>query len=174
MNKKRPIDIFIVEDNPTFLAALKADIESVFQNANIKVHSFITGEICMEKFRKIVPEVVIVDYHLNSRYPDAADGIKVLDWIKSVNEETYVMMLTSDDHVEVALRSFKHGATDYIVKSETKFKKINNSLFNIFLTMEAKRMARKYKRLKLALAASLGLLAGALIAIKIFSPATLK
>ena len=41
---KKQIDIFLVEDDKIFLLALKADIEEAFNNMNIKIHSFSTGE----------------------------------------------------------------------------------------------------------------------------------
>src|SRR5688572_12009113 len=138
MSKNKQIDIYVVEDNKVFQMALKSDIEIAFANRSVKVHSFETGELCMKQFQEQKPPVVILDYHLNSTNPNAADGITVLDWIKMRNVETNVIMLTSDDNIETALKSFKHGATDYIVKTETKFRKINNSLFNLFLMMEAK------------------------------------
>ena len=96
----------------------------------------------MEKFKEKKPKVVILDYNLSCEYPNAADGLKVLDWIKKENSETNVIMLTSDDHIDIAVKSFKHGASDYVVKTETKFKKINYSLSNLFKMMEAKSEAR--------------------------------
>jgi len=146
MNKKNQINIFIVEDNKVFTMALKADIETSFANMPIQVHSFETGEACMKIFKEVKPQVVILDYLLNSRSPNAADGIKILDWIKKVNNDTNVIMLTSDDKIDIAIKSFMHGASDYVVKTETQFKKINYSLLNLFKVMKAKSDARMYKK----------------------------
>jgi adenylate kinase family enzyme len=41
-------------------------------------------------------------------------------------------MLTADDHIDVALKSFHHGASDYVVKTASQFEKINHSISNIF------------------------------------------
>lgn len=174
MNTDKPINIFIVDDNKVFSLALKADIETTFTKTPIKIHSFETGEKCMEKFMKVVPELVILDYQLNSKYPEAADGIKVLDWIKKANHKTDVIMLTSDDHIDIALRSFHHGASDYVVKTETKFRKINYSLLNLFRTFEARSEARTYKRILTALSLFIALLVGGITAIRIFAPSLLK
>lgn len=145
MNKSNPINIFIVEDNKVFALALKADIEIAFKHKPIKIHTFETGEECMEKFKEEKPQVVILDYHLNGKNPDAADGINVLNWIKKENKDTHVIMLTHDDHIDIAVKSFHHGAFDYVVKSETKFKKINFSLLNVINLLIAKRETKKYK-----------------------------
>ena len=151
MNKKEPISIYIVEDNKIFTLALKADIETAFSNTPIKIQSFETGEDCMTKFKVEKPQIVILDYNLNSKYPTAADGIKVLDWIKHENPDTHVIILTGNDSLDIALKSLKHGASDYVVKTETQFRKINYSLLNIFNTLKAKREAKKYKSAMLAL-----------------------
>src|ERR1035437_1084659 len=151
MSTKNQIDIFLVEDDKIFLLALKADIEATFKDEVLKIHSFATGEACMQKFTQVMPKVVILDYYLDGKYPDAANGIKVLDWIKKENFETSVIMLTSNDHIDIALEAFHHGASDYVVKTATKFKKINYSLSNIFQIIEAKREARRYKVLIFAL-----------------------
>lgn len=169
MNKKSPINIFIVEDNNVFTLALKADIETAFANRPIKIKSFESGESCMKTFREEKPSVVILDYHLNSKNPNAVDGIKVLDWIKRDNNETDVIILSSDDNIEIALKSFKHGAYDYIVKSETKFRKINNSLFNLFLTRDAKIDARRFKQLGIGLLICVSLVIIGVLLLSVFN-----
>ena len=174
MSAKNKIDIFLVEDDKMFLLALKEDIESTLKNKDIKIHSFSTGETCMLKFTQVLPEIVILDYYLNKKYPDAVDGIKVLDWIKRENFETQVIMLTNEDHINVALDSFHHGASDYVVKSDTKFKKINYSLSNIFKIMEGKQAVKRYKLLVFILCMCIASLVGGVIAIQVFAPELLK
>jgi len=173
MNIKTQIRIFIVEDNKVFAHTLKADIETTFVNMPIKIHLFETGEVCMQKFIEEKPQIVILDYHLNSKNPDAADGIKVLDWIKKENKETNVIILTGDDHVDIALKSFKHGASDYVVKTDTQFRKIIYTLFNLFRIMEAKSETRRYKFLVVGLFLCITIMVGWLIAIRIFNPSLL-
>ncbi|HXB40815.1 MAG TPA: response regulator, partial [Bacteroidia bacterium] len=143
-------------------------------NRSFNIHSFATGEACMEKFKEIKPEIVVLDYHLNSNNPDAADGIKMLGLIKHENKETNVIILTGDDSLDIALKSFHHGAYDYVVKSETKFRKINYSLFNLFTMMEAKKETRKYKYMVVVLFACVSFLIGGLLAVQIFGPSIFK
>ncbi|OFY19958.1 MAG: hypothetical protein A2W98_13310 [Bacteroidetes bacterium GWF2_33_38] len=147
MKPKKPINIFIVEDNNVFTAAMKSNINSNFEEMQIKVYSFETGEACMNKFKIVKPQIVILDYHLDSKQPDAADGIEVLDWIKKENSETNVILLTSNDNLDIAIKSIKHGASDYVVKTETKFLKINYSLSNLFKLMKSKNEIKKYKNI---------------------------
>jgi DNA-binding NarL/FixJ family response regulator len=175
MDKKTKIKIFLVDDNKVFTLALKADIEIAFKDMCIvNIQSFETGEACMKKFQEEKPQIVILDYHLNSNNPAAADGIKVLEMIKRANPDTNVIILTSEDSVEIALKSFHHRASDYVVKSETKFKKINYSLFNLIKITEAEGEARTYKNVNLILFAFVALMIGAAIAIMIIKPSFFK
>ena len=174
MNKKNQINIFIVEDNKVFTLALKTDIENAFPNFPIKIQSFETGEECMKIFKDEKPQIVILDYHLNSNFPNAADGIKVLDWIKKENSETNVIMLTSEDKIEIAIKSFHHGASDYVVKTETKFRKVNYSLFMLIKMMDAKKEAKRLKRTLNILLLFIVFFIGGFIAIQIFDPSILK
>jgi len=147
LNATKHYNIYIVDDDKIFTLALKADIENVFKNVSVKVHTFETGEKCMARFIRELPEIVILDYHLDSRFPDASDGIKILDWMKTESPESYVIMLSADDNIEVATESFKHGASDYVVKTETKFKKLNYSLLNVLKILEKKKEAKRFKKI---------------------------
>ncbi|MBU0486347.1 MAG: response regulator [Bacteroidetes bacterium] len=170
MNNKKLTKIFIVEDNKTFTAALRADIESSFYNEPIAIFSYLTGEACIADFKKEKPQIVLLDYHLNTKEPDAANGLAVLDWIKKENNSTFVVMLTSEDDIDIALKSFKHGACDYVVKSATLFRKVFYSLFNIIKIMEAKREAKRYRYIAIGVILCIALLVGGVIAVSIFSP----
>src|ERR1035437_1273034 len=136
MKTKKQTNIFIVDDNKIFALALKAYIETSFENMLIKIYLFETGEECIEKFMQLMPELVILDYTLNSKSSSAMDGLQVLDKIKNNTFETSIIMLTSNDHIDTALESFSHGAADYVIKSENQFKKINRSISKIFAKKE--------------------------------------
>lgn len=163
MGKVYKTNIFIVEDNKLFSMALQSDIENAFSKKEIKIQAFETGETCMLNFKEQKPQIVITDFHLNSKYPDAIDGIKLLDLIKKESPETYVIMLTSEDDINIALKSFHHGASDYVVKTETKFKKIHYSLANIFYIMDAKKEALVNRSLVFGLITALITIAGVVI-----------
>lgn len=125
------INIFIVDDNKVFAQALKADMEVAFQSVPISIQIFETGEKCMENLMQIKPELVVLDYYLNTKYPYAADGVEVLDLIKKENPKSNVIMLTTDDNINTALKSFHHGASDYVVKTGHQFERINHAISNI-------------------------------------------
>jgi serine phosphatase RsbU (regulator of sigma subunit) len=159
VNTQEHINIFIVDDNTIFSLTLKGAIEIAFKGAFIKVHSFETGENCLKEFARVKPELVILDYHLNSINSGAENGLKVLDKIKKHDPKISVIMLTSNDDIDVALKSFHHGATDYVVKTETQFKKIINSVSTLFANKKlASQHEEKAKRAVELLIANNGLL----------------
>lgn len=173
MNDNELINIFIIEDNRLFMLTLKAHIEIAFVNQKMKIYCFETGEACMDKFKEVKPQIAILDYHLNSITPDAANGIKILDWIKKEHKETFVIMLTANDNIEIASKSFTHGASDYVVKSETQFKKINYSLFNLIKILEVNAEAKGYKRLLVASFIGIAIIFSAVVLIQVFAPSLL-
>lgn len=146
MKSKKQINIFIVEDNQTFSMAMKMYIKQAFVNMDIKIQMFETGEDCIEKFKVENPQVIILDYHLNSKNPNAIDGIEVLDWIMNEKNDAYIIMLTSNNDIDIAIKSFKHGASDYVVKSESQFRKITFSLLTFIKLMKAKSEVEKYEQ----------------------------
>ncbi len=171
---KNMIDIFIVEDNKILSQTLKADIETTFAQKDVRIHLFESGGECIERFSKEKPPIVILDYHLDSKKAGAMDGIKVLDKLKKENSDVDVIMLTSEDNIAIAIKSFHHGASDYIVKSETQYKKINNSLFHLIKMREAKREAKRYKRLAVSFFLCISLIVVSIVVMQVFAPFLLR
>jgi response regulator of citrate/malate metabolism len=102
------------------------------------------------------------------------DGIKVLNRIKKENYHTNVILLTVDDDIDIVLKSFRYGASDYIVKTETAFRKINYSLLHLFKMMEAKNEAKRYRRMVIGLVLCVAVVIIVVIAIQVFNPSFLN
>ncbi len=94
------------------------------------VKTFATGELCIDHLF-INPEMIILDYHLDDIDKTAMNGIQTLDKIKSINSDISVVMLSAQDKIKVAIDCMHHGATDYVVKSETTFIRLKTILKNI-------------------------------------------
>lgn len=78
------------------------------------------------------PDVVILDYHLDGIDRDAMNGIDTLDKVKAFNADIPVVMLSSQDRIDVAINCMHHKATDYVVKSETAFTRLQKIIDSIF------------------------------------------
>lgn len=128
MDSEKKILIYIVDDDPLFLKALEIEFTD---NTKSSVRTFSTGEECLENLNQI-PDIIILDYYLNSVDKKAVNGLEILDKIKSVNKDLPVIMLSSQDKIDVAVNCMKHQAFDYIVKSETAFIRLQKAITTIF------------------------------------------
>jgi len=117
MNNEKKTKLFLVDDDPLYLKMLEIELSN---NNEFIIESFPTGEICLENLYK-KPDIIVLDYFLDSLDKSAMNGIQVLDKIKSTNPEISVVMLSSQDKIEVAVNCMHHKAFDYIVKSETAY-----------------------------------------------------
>jgi DNA-binding NtrC family response regulator len=127
MKPDNRIRLFLVDDDAVFLKLLQIEF---LQNADMEIETFATGELCIENLSH-KPDIVILDYFLNSIDRDAIDGIQTLDKIKEVNPAIQVIMLSSQDKIDVAINCMHHKAFDYVVKSETAFMRLKLVISNI-------------------------------------------
>lgn len=128
MNKDNRIKIFLVDDDALYLKAMEIDF---LQLADFTIETYATGEICLENLSHN-PDVIILDYHLDGIEKNAMNGIETLDKIKSFNPDIPVVMLSSQDKIDVAINCMHHKASDYVVKSETAFMRLQKTITTIF------------------------------------------
>jgi two-component system OmpR family response regulator len=126
MNDK--IKLFLVDDDALFLKSLEIEFK---ENADFSIETYSTGELCLESISHN-PDVIILDYMLNGIVENAMNGIETLDKIKEFNPEIPVVMLSSQDKIEVAINCMHHKAFDYVVKSETAFIRLRKIISTIF------------------------------------------
>jgi len=128
MKNEIKIKLFLVDDDAVFLKSLEIKF---LQQADFAIETFATGELCMENLSHN-PDVIILDYLLNGIDKNAMNGIETLDKIKSFNPDIPVLMLSSQDKIEVAINCMHHKAFDYVVKSETAFMRLQKIITTIF------------------------------------------
>jgi len=124
------IKLFLVDDDALFLKSLEI---AFLQIEGFILETFATGELCLGSLYKN-PDVIILDYHLDGLVHNAINGIETLDKIKETKPQIPVILLSSQDKIDVAIRCMHHGAFDYVVKSETAFlrlQKVIESIFNL-------------------------------------------
>jgi len=122
------IKIFLVDDDAVFLKLLEIEF---LQNADFDIETYATGELCIEHLFH-TPDVIILDYYLDGIDKNAINGIETLDRIKAYNPDISVVMLSSQDSIEVAINCMHHRAFDYVVKSETAFMRLQKIITTIF------------------------------------------
>ncbi|MDO9511929.1 MAG: response regulator [Bacteroidales bacterium] len=140
MNIDNRIKLFLVDDDALFLKALEIDF---LYNADFNIETYATGELCVENLSHN-PDVIILDYHLDGIDKTAMNGIETLDKIKSFNPNIPVVMLSSQDKIEVAVDCMHHKASDYVVKSETAFFRLQKIITSIFSYNKMERVVNWY------------------------------
>ena len=125
---KDKIKIFLVDDDALLLKSLEIDF---MEHADFNIETFATGELCLNSLSDN-PDVFVLDYFLDGIDKTAMNGIETLDKIKAFNPNIPVVMLSSQDKIEVAIECMHHQAFDYVVKSETAFLRLQKIITTIF------------------------------------------
>jgi two-component system OmpR family response regulator len=128
MSQANKVKIFLVDDDSLFLKLLSIEF---IENGNFDIQTFASGELCLAHLSE-KPDLIILDYHLNGIDKNAMNGIDTLIKIKAYLSTIPVVMLSSQDKIDVAVSSMYHGAFDYVVKSETSFLRLQKAIDTIF------------------------------------------
>jgi signal transduction histidine kinase len=86
------------------------------------VHAAEDAATALTIFKKVCPPIVITDIKMPGK-----DGISLLQEIKGINPETEVIMVTGHGDMELAIKSLKLNAADFVTKP------IQNELLEIAL-----------------------------------------
>jgi two-component system OmpR family response regulator len=120
MDFGKPKKIFIVDDDPMLTVALEDYLTRKIPHI---ISSFDTGEKCLEHLSE-KPDVIILDYYLNTVQKDAASGLEILNTIRKHYPSIHVIMLSSQEHYGIALKTLQKGAEQYVIKDDEAFEKI--------------------------------------------------
>jgi DNA-binding NtrC family response regulator len=127
MNNEK-IKLFLVDDDILYLKLLEIEL---LQHNDFTIEKYSTGEMCVANLAN-QPDIIILDYHLDGIDRTAMNGIATLDKIKAINPDIAVIMLSSQDKIDVAINCMHHHAFDYVVKSETAFMRLQKIIASIF------------------------------------------
>lgn len=120
MTKSNPT-VFIVDDEPLLSEMLTDYLQD--QYAGFTIKSFPTGEACLQSLGE-QPDAVVLDYYLNSKEKNAANGIDILKEIKKQNKALPVIMLSSQKSYATAAQTISYGAVHYVIKGQDAFDEI--------------------------------------------------
>ncbi|MES2592856.1 MAG: response regulator [Bacteroidota bacterium] len=128
------IIIFLVDDNALYLK----DLEIAFSSKPYyNVITFATGELCLEKLY-LKPDIIVLDYYLNSVKKDAINGLETLTKIRSVNLEIPVIILSTETNVEIVQNCLKHKANEFIIKDAVSLARLREIITTVFIDKQVK------------------------------------
>ena len=134
------IKIFLVDDDAVYLKLLEIEF---LQHGDFEIEPYATGELCLQNLQH-APDVVVLDYYLDGIDKNAMNGIETLDKIKAINPDIEVIMLSSQDSIDVAVNCMHHKAYDYVMKSETAFLRLQKNITTIFSFQKMEKQLNWY------------------------------
>jgi signal transduction histidine kinase len=105
--KTSPKQILLIDDEKGIRNVLRITMEA----AGFTVIPAPDGESGLSMFHEHLPEIVVTDIKM-----PGIDGIEVLKKIKQARPETEVIMITGHGDLDLAVKSLKHEAADFITK----------------------------------------------------------
>ncbi|HGJ67161.1 TPA: sigma-54-dependent Fis family transcriptional regulator [bacterium] len=102
--------ILLIEDDET----MRDGMTQVLKRAKHDIKTASNGIDGVEIFKKEKFDLVITDYKM-----EGMNGIEVLEKIKSINEETEVLIITAYGTIDMAVEAMRKGASDYTTKPFT-------------------------------------------------------
>ena len=128
MYANKNFKVTIVDDSPAMAEMIKDFIIDKFKGAEVVVYN--TGESALDGIYE-KPDVIILDYHLDSTDSLALNGLQILLKLKEKYDDVTVIFLSAEEKAEIAANTIKYGAYDYLVKNETAFHRLEIILNNI-------------------------------------------
>jgi FixJ family two-component response regulator len=122
--------ILIVDDEKDICEVLDISLSDL----GYKVHTAGDGEEALQVFERVRPSIVLTDIRM-----PGMDGIELLRRIKGHHPDTEVIMITGHGDVDLAIKSLKLEATDFITKP------INDELLEIALKRARERISSRQK-----------------------------
>ncbi len=108
--------IFLVDDDEMILALLQS---ALYEFDHCEVEVFTSGEACIDMIPVHQPDLVVLDYHLDTYFASRKNGFEILTTIKSQYPGVNVVMLSGQtDDPEMVFKAIKNGAADYIIKDQ--------------------------------------------------------
>ena len=113
--------VFIVDDDE-MLSEMLSDHLSRY--GSYEIRTFGTGEECLEQLNE-KPDLVIVDFNLNSINPTAANGLEIVKAIKNQDSQISVILYSSEEQPGEALQYFDTAGVNFVLKDEEAFTRIS-------------------------------------------------
>jgi two-component system, response regulator YesN len=124
--------VFLVDDDPLILEALKLVIERIASEFKV-AGTALNGAEAIEKIRGTEPDIVVTDIKM-----PMMDGIELMQQLQKSKTHIKVVILSAYREFEYAQQAIKFGASDYLLKPLTEVK-VREVLRNVKELIEVER-----------------------------------
>ena len=132
-------EILIIDDNPD----IRNIINELISDAGYKTRVAANYNQALAEIDKKLPDVAIIDVKLDK---GDNDGIELLNHIKKKNKEVPVIIISGHANIEMAVKSLKSGAFEFIQKpfDETRLMNfVNRAVENVRLKVKNNELESK-------------------------------
>ena len=133
MSNLKELKVFIVDDEIYYLNILAQHIQNLGCH---EVTLFTNGADCLAELPER-PDVIFLDYRM-----DTLSGFDVLKSIKRYDSDIFIVIISGQSDIKVAVDSLKYGAFEYIKKGDMVGDMIENVLERI---LEVKSLLNQAK-----------------------------
>jgi len=105
----KELKIFLVDDDETCLNLYQQFLTKL---GHSEIVSYKSGKECLVNLM-LRPDIIFLDYNM-----DDMNGIDVLHSIKDFDNDITVIFISGQEEIDIAVSALKHGAFDYITKSQ--------------------------------------------------------
>ena len=125
MSSAKNLKFFIVDDDPFYRMLYNQHLLNLGFRNNVLMDN---GEDCLNRLH-MQPDIIFLDYNM-----PPSNGIDILQKIKKSNPNIYILLISGQNDIKVAVSALKYGAEDYIVKGEEDLDMISGVLNKILAT----------------------------------------
>jgi two-component system nitrogen regulation response regulator NtrX len=132
-------EILIIDDNPD----IRSIINDLISDAGYKTRVAANYNQALKEIDKKLPDVAIIDVKLDK---GDNDGIELLSHIKNKNKDIPVIIISGHANIEMAVKSLKSGAFEFIQKpfdQERLMNFVNRAVENFNLKNQNKELETK-------------------------------
>jgi DNA-binding NtrC family response regulator len=113
---------FVIDDDPFHYLKFEQQLKNL---GFVDVTIFDNGQTAVNQLT-LGPDIILLDYEMTP-----INGIEVLKKIKRFNPDIYVILISAQEQMQVAINALKYGAFDYIIKGDNDTKKLIDVIHRI-------------------------------------------
>jgi DNA-binding NtrC family response regulator len=136
MAKSYITKVFVVEDDAFFARTVQFGLQS---ENHLDVTIFSNGLDFLQALNQN-PDIVVADYNL----PDIS-GIEILKKVAHYNKSIARIIISGQEDVKVVVQAYKHGAQDYIIKSDAAIVELKNAIKNFSTNVNLRKEVEDLK-----------------------------
>ncbi len=139
--KKHPATILIIDDDEHVVFTSRMILKDYFEN----IDTLTSPKTLESKLKQSDYDVILLDMNFQAGTTTGNEGIYWMNRIQSLSPQTQVVLQTAYGDIELAVKSIKEGAVDFLPKPWDK-EKLVTTMFNACKLASSRKENTEYKK----------------------------